>query len=429
MKQEEVNELLKELEDSNLASSLSIDGFSCWVKIKNDLFSYLTQDSIAIGVRKGNFLNLFSIKFFFSNLFSLIKIFFLKSKKRVLFHTALSGLKSNSDIFTDYLSKGYKSEIYFINIGEIDKIKNNPHFFRDNIVFCDNLFLWPFKFLFANFLTFLLPGKINSSIRELVSILDSKGFDVKYNFFAKIIISYAVSYYFYKFLFKRMNISKSYLVSAYSKSDVCAALLKLGINVIEIQHGLVGVEHRGYNYSKKLSDLGNVKLPVPNIVMVTNEFWRCELLNAGFYRNSDILIGHNYKLDGINEKYKFYCGFYIFTGQGVEYEVIKNFYLRSLEFLKLSDFIILYKPHPREDKATVNEVLGNESHLKVYDGNESTETLIYHAISHISIYSSCHFDAVEMKGETFVLSSDLSSIMSRYINNYPEQFILINSLS
>lgn len=427
MKQSKVNDILLQYEISGVDKGFDINGFSCWVKIKNDIFTYLTKDTIAIGVKKTRFYNLFSVFFYFSNLLCLLKLL-LGCRDSVFFHTALSGISSNKDLFTSSLQKKYQSVFYFINIGEVEKVKKNKLFFKKNNVFSDNLFLWPFKFVSSKLLIYFLPKRTKASILNLVNFFESRKIKIPYKLIASSLVTYTVGYYFYCLFFRIVKPRKCYIVSAYSKSEVCAALKKNSILITEIQHGLIGLEHRGYNYHRKaINDVG-VVLPTPDKIVVTSDFWRNELVSAGYFDEDEIIIGENYKVSKININCFFNFKYFIFTGQGFDYDLVKVFYKKSLNYLLSNDFVIIYKPHPRESIDEIKYVFSDFKLIHVYEGEESTETLMYHSIGHISFYSSCHFDAVEMKGKTFVLESSLSSIMNRYIATYPEKFILINCL-
>ena len=321
----------------------------------------------------------------------------------------------------------YNSFLYFINIGEIERVKKNKKFFKDNLVFSDNFFLWPFKYIGTKLFIYFLPKKTKKSILKMIEFFESKDVNVSYNLIASSLVTYVVGYYFYYYLFKIIKPSRCYIISAYSKSEVCAASRKHSILVTEIQHGLVGVEHRGYNYYNQCMPQGSA-LPTPDKLVVTNEFWKKELINAGYFSQNEIIVGGNYKLSKVNTEHAFDFRYFIFSGQGIDYESLKSFYNKSLDYLLLNNVILIYKPHPRENISEVKNIFSNCSSIQVYAGEESTETLIYHSIAHVSFYSSCHFDAVEMKGKTFVLKSSLSLLMNRYIETYPDEFLLINYL-
>lgn len=421
----QVNEILREYEASGLESDLVIDGFSFWIKLKNDIFTFLTKDTISIGVERKRFFNLFSIFFYFLNIFFLFRLFFLK--KKVFISTALSGISDNKDLFTNSLRSRYDSFFYFLNIGEVERIKSNKLFFKENFVFSDNLFLWPLKFFAVKSAVYFLPKKQKNAIFNLINFFEAKGVEIPYKLVASSFITYAVGYYFYYYFFKLTKPIKCYIVSAYSKSDLCAACIKSSIPVFEIQHGIVGAEHRGYNYYAK-NFRSSVTIPTPQKIIVTNNFWKKELLGAGYFQEKQIIVGENYKLARVNTEFSKQFQYVVFSGQGIDYDSIERFYIKSEDYLSANNYRLLYKPHPREDIVIIKKRFSKYPLLHIYEGIETAETLIYKSIAHVSFYSSCHFDAVEMKGKTLILRNKLSLLMNRYVDKYPNQFVVINSL-
>ena len=425
MKINEVNRVLKLYEDKGEIDSLSIDGFSGWIKIKNDIFLYATKESIPSSIDKGQFLSLKGLLYYFKACFDLLKIL-SRVRGRVLLHTALTSISKDKDIYTHNLIENKEDFFYFVNVGSLSNIKKNNEFFNQNITFADNFFLWPIKYVGIKLCSSFLNRAAKSEIDSLCSFFKMHGIDIPPKKIYASFVSYALGYKFYKAVFKILKPSRCYVVSAYSKSEVCAALSYLGVETIEIQHGLIGEQHRGYNYSHKLWSK-NVRIPTPSKIQVSSLFWKDELLRAGYYKNDQVFVGANYKLASVDDGYTVGFDYILFTGQGVEYECVRKFVEHSNDYLKANNLVILYKAHPRERLDVAKSILGDCGHLSFYEGAATTETLLYHAKAHVSLYSSCHFDAVELLGKTFVLVNDMSVVMTGYITRYPAQFIEIES--
>jgi hypothetical protein len=55
--------------------------------------------------------------------------------------------------------------------------------------------------------------------------------------------------------------------------------------------------------------------------------------------------------------------------------------------------------------------------------------LLRHADAHCSFWSTCHHDAVEILGKTFVLAMPDINHMEYYCTAYPQKFVQVNSLA
>lgn len=242
-------------------------------------------------------------------------------------------------------------------------------------------------------------------------------------------LRFCVSYILYSVFLAPFRIRRAFVVSAYSNTELCAVLRRRNVSITEVQHGIIGPVHRGYNYA-----CASARLPTPDYVEVSSEFWRGELLAAGYFRDEQILIRPSGKHILADAEPRSISGpYYLFTGQGLMADEIVAFFE---EYGKSGNSVpLLYLPHPSEEGAAARKMemaiaaLGKANIGVLANSQASTESLIKHCTDHISIYSSCHFDAVLYKGRTFVFDVIEESLMHYYTRKYPGQFIPIKCMS
>ena len=85
---------------------------------------------------------------------------------------------------------------------------------------------------------------------------------------------------------------------------------------------------------------------------------------------------------------------------------------------------LVYAPHPTEGEdyiARVRAAAGEHPRVHVIEKPvATTERLIIDSVAHLSVYSSCHFDAIHYKGKTFVLDVLDDNLMHYYTQRHPE---------
>jgi hypothetical protein len=255
-------------------------------------------------------------------------------------------------------------------------------------------------------------------------VLANHGMTVPASQIVKVHARFIAGYVAYAMLLALVRITDAYIVSAYSYSDIVAALKRKGCKITEVQHGLIGPMHRGYNYAVK-----SRRLPVPDRVQVYNDFWRSELIEAGFFEQDAIEVGRRLKYALAEAEVEDARPPYIlFSGQGLLNEEVK--FIRDFASTD-TEVHLLAIPHPIQSAEDVNilrEAAGQDPRIHILAKKTSTtERLIMSSIAHVSIFSSCHFDALHYKGKTFVLDVIDQNIMHHYASLHPQMITLISS--
>jgi hypothetical protein len=191
-------------------------------------------------------------------------------------------------------------------------------------------------------------------------------------------------------------------------SDLVAAARELGIQVIEFQHGLVNRYHGGYSWTPAALPYKN-KLPIPDQIFLYGTYWQAELAHKGFWQEELISVGST-RID----RYRNYSNLpagdlntILVTTQNIDNSKIIDFFV---QLLKLSDpnrkFKIIFKLHPGEGNAGhFKSAFANYPQVEIYLNSEGSSTLelLNQADFHVSIYSTCHYEALALGVPTVIL--------------------------
>jgi len=406
--------ILETLEkDYNAISIFKYKSSTAWVNIKNFIYSKSFQIEFSQNY------DLHYKKFFFFFFLSL-KNLFSSFGKSTLFVGAGSGIVEHEgnlvDVYFPHSLLDEKNVFYFTSADILDKMYENKTFYKENKVIVHSFLFSSFRNLFAK----ILKGFVSTQDKDIIDYLNKKNITITHDDLNYIYAKFVAAYWIYKIVFYFKYIEKAYVISSYSNSEIIAVLKEKGVEVIELQHGILGELHRGYNYKIK-----SPILPTPNKVMVYNDFWKEELLEAQYYTSHQIEILPRFQYDAVQDKQLFDKKYIVFTGQGICKIEIERFLLDAIEFLEKNDIYLIYLPHPSE-KGMI-EI--DNPYIKIIERKEDlTEQYIYSAIAHISIYSSCHFDAVHFQNKTYILDCLEGNIMNYYRKNNSEKFIYIKDI-
>lgn len=404
--------------------------YTAWISVKNLLTTNFYSAEVRINTEtrkdllttKGFNLILLSIKHLFKSLNN--------HTKKSIFLGASTGLFSHNnetlDAYFPYYDIDERETIYTVNCGNINELYNNMTYAKKRQIIVDNYLFGILKKLIAKFFKFTKQHIINleqfqnTLEQHNIYIEDHKIMNAYYNFIA--------GYHVYRLFFRYLSIKKAYVVSPTTKPDICAALKSLDIEIIEIQHGVVGKLHRGYNFNFKPNKL----LPVPDKINVYNQFWKDAIVSAGYFTQEQVNITGRLKYDIVNEiKFTENINYILFTGQGAYIKDVVKFFIQSAEILERKGLKLIYKAHPRELQSELEYIrkeIEPYKNLELYNGLYTTEVLIKNCFAHISIFSSCHFDAIYYKNRTYILNIMDNNIMNYYNISHIEQFIKVKKI-
>ncbi|MDX9828071.1 MAG: hypothetical protein RBT73_10045 [Spirochaetia bacterium] len=355
-------------------------------------------------------------------------------KPEKMFIGAGSGLFANNgktmDSYYPYKEFGASTGPYWLSADFPERMLEFKRYLLENKVVVFSFLSAPL----AALIDFSLRSKkyLSESVatEKLLRYLASRNLALSLETLERLHRSYIARYWAFRILLAPLRISEAFLVSAYTYSEVCMLMKERGINVSEIQHGLIGRTHSGYNYRIK-----DARLPTPNRIFVYDEFWKNELLLAGYYSEDAISVTGRLKYDAISKEKPspLKLPFVVITGQGVFTDRVIEFMKKAIldQKERKNKCAFVYIPHPNESSDTANAVrtaLGSLSAVGKADGY-TTEEYIFHSVAHVSIYSSCHFDAIHLLGKTYILDVMEGNPMADYIKSNPEAFVPITDAS
>ncbi|MCJ8327989.1 MAG: hypothetical protein MJK08_12915 [Campylobacterales bacterium] len=398
---------------------------SSWINIKNYLYDLSLDGIVSSSFSKKDIISKNGLYLIFISIWHYV-CNILNRKKRILFIGAGSGLFFHDNKTLDsYFPMDEKENdiIYMLSADHAENLIKHKSFLKKNKVVIYSYLIGPLKIIFTKldklfnksnidklFLQFLKTNDINVSEKELQLVH----------------LKFRISLFLYKLFLFSLNIKKAYIVSAYSNTEICAVLKSRGIEIIELQHGVIGNIHRAYNYEIK-----NKFLPTADKINVYNSFWKKELIVAGYFSESQIYITDRlkYKLIDLSMKSS---NTIVFTGQGGFYNEIIDLFKSSNEYLITKDIIFLYIPHPNETKESLELLKSNSANFKnifiIEEKEYTTEQYIYNSIAHLSVYSSCHFDSVHYKDKTYILDVMDNNPMAYYSLQFNKIFVNIKKI-
>lgn len=199
------------------------------------------------------------------------------------------------------------------------------------------------------------------------------------------------------------------LTADFGEYALAAAAKGRGITVVELQHGLADRSHPAYSWTEYAVPY-KARMPIPDRLFVFGEHWRSELDACGFWGDSICATG-NARLDHYRQQQAAVdtesCTI-VLTSQGIDVGAIIAFVKDFLELAteKLS-FHLYIKLHPvyEPSKERYEQVFGDDARVSILlsTENPSTFELLRVARFHLSISSTCHYDALGLGAFTVIL--------------------------
>tara|TARA_R110002012_G_scaffold56765_2_gene145836 strand:- start:5008 stop:6399 length:1392 start_codon:yes stop_codon:yes gene_type:complete len=386
------------------------------------------------------------IKLFYLSIGNLFRFRRNRAKKHSvkLYSTSTSCFFSedNENNFIDAFSPcGEKNEnsIYLIHAGNLSNINLLNWLYKRNDVIFDNILVKYLSFLLSKInyridkLTFRSKG-IDAKSEEISSLLKSNGFSLTSVAINLSFRRFMIEKKLYQILLKSLKINsgdESFVVSAYTKVSLVWALKSLKLDVTEYQHGISGVNHYGYDVDENIFGGKFRNRVIPDKFLAYNKYWQGLMKQCGHYKNGVEI--HPYKKlvrakkNGVLPSFLLGQSFVLFTGgfndDELSIQFCKNAHLK-LEKLEL-DVMLIFRPHPKDSIERYEKLFENYQNILVYsDFSVLTETLLCHCLAHVSVYSACHFDAIDVIGRTYVFHSETDkSELEEHIVNRPDLFI------
>ena len=330
------------------------------------------------------------------NIFNLKKLF---EKKDIFVLEHSRSNKEKIDIYTydivNYFGENNCSFFAFSNNGIIEK--------KDRVIILDLIKIISklISKIFKNLL------KIDDNFLKFIEEFQNIDKFKYINQYSSYKIELKLQYYFYHFLLKIKRIKKVILVVSYYNMPLIFAAKKLGIEVIEMQHGVISKYHLGYHYPYYETDF------FPDKLLTFSKFWNS---SATFPKNLKIIaVGNNFlytKKDNIKKEKKTI----LIVSQTTISEKLRKFILDNIK--QLENYKIYFKVHPNEFNNYESKFkdLLEYKNITIITNEQTIHDLQNFCEYQIGIYSTAIYEGIERKCKTLLLNDTGIEYMEQLLN-------------
>jgi len=212
----------------------------------------------------------------------------------------------------------------------------------------------------------------------------------------------------YFWLLRRIQPEYLLLITSYGDHALVAAAKELGIQVIEFQHGFVDRHHAGYSWSPYALPY-KVNMPLPDRFFLYGEYWKQELIANGFWGEELRPVG-SLRMDQYRKISATSSGGKCIIVLTTQYTDTAKLVAFMSDFLKMAEgqleLHLFIKLHPGEQsKSAYEAAFKSDKRVSILLGRESPSTfeLFTQAHFHVSIASTCHYEALALGVPTAIL--------------------------
>lgn len=392
--------MFKEIENLMIEGHLQKD-VEYWPLIKHEI---MIRQAKKNGVKDLQFKSSSKLRLCFALLLSIINLIraLFSPIKKVFFGASSRAIIKDDVVLDEFLSNDKLTEFTLLyHCSNFEKVCLKTAF-RNKIVF-ENILMKCFTILRG---FFVHKKEISSDFLscKLLTTLQ-RSFELEPSEIDAILVDFESKKLFYSLLLRFLKVDEVWLISSYTKAAIISSSNYLEIETTELQHGVLAPYHHSYSFSG--GNTWNSSL-LPKNLLLTSSFWLSFMKKSNFVDKSNISVNefsrHINELDTYCLTLQEGGGYIIFTGQGVCYDDVFDF---IIDFLRLNPTIkFIYRPHPREHLnylSYTKKILSNNFVVIDRDDYTDTKQLVLGAKAHISIFSSCHFEAIELLKKTYVL--------------------------
>lgn len=223
----------------------------------------------------------------------------------------------------------------------------------------------------------------------------------------------------YKAMFRRLC-TGVLVVADPGEHAAIAAARELGLASVELQHGFLNADHPGYEYSQ-VEDSAAASIPMAERLFAFGEYWKQTLEEMPFWRGRVIAAG-SLRLDKYRRvpRQKYSVRTIVFTTQGIETPSVIRFLQSAWSQLRRDAKLrLLIKLHPiwDSDPSPYTVAFAGDDRVSIVSGSSEPNTLLLltRADLHLSISSTCHYEACALGVPTAVLPFSTSENMAAMI--------------
>jgi hypothetical protein len=326
---------------------------------------------------------------------------FVNSSNRADFDNNL-----HHDIYFDDLLPHIESFV------KLENINNKQYYYRGKSAQYPSLITTNGFYIIAGLFAKLIQTRNIKNITNTFHLVFSNEFDI-HDLHSSRISFMLQSYYWrkkiFKWFIKKFQFNNLLLINAYNNHPLVSAAKENGVEVIEFQHGIIYNHHPGYSWTKYALPYKR-NMPIPDKIFVYGDYWKNQLLSEGFWGEEVRSIGSlridKYRIIKNDNKSDKICKLVV-TTQGLDIDRMNNFLIEFLEAIQGRLPVQLsIKLHPREHiKKPYENAFRGHKNVSIILGAEppSTFDLLSQADFHISISSTCHYEALGIGIQTIIL--------------------------
>ena len=217
-------------------------------------------------------------------------------------------------------------------------------------------------------------------------------------------LNFYIAFLLWKLIFQLLKPKAIRLFVWYGKEQIIAAAKTLGIEVSDIQHGIIYQSHPFYNRCKNDS-ITNSHYLLPNNCYVYGEYWRSLLIKSGWQPNSVKITG--YFLDTSTSGIDIETPYILYTSQPHVTDLIISHIQSIKEQAAVKGINIVIAPHPSESVAAYAPIISEK--IKMYSAIDSYD-LLNHCLVHISVSSTLLWEAMLFGKSSYVLNYGLEAM-------------------
>ena len=229
----------------------------------------------------------------------------------------------------------------------------------------------------------------------------------------KVLTSFYWRKILYRALLYRVKPRVLFLQAAYTNHALVAAAKEMNIKVIEFQHGIIDHHHPGYSWTAPAAAYKNHK-PLPDLIYDYGDYWQEELSKNGFWNKELRSVGSlhldQFRLQNVsstsgNGITSISSRKIVVTTQALDIDRLISFFI---EFDKYATVPVelFFKLHPREsNRQPYDTAFKNHANIHIIAGHEAPSTfdLLSLCDYHVSIHSTCHYEALGLGKPTIIL--------------------------
>lgn len=389
--------LLQEIETRFPVESIMLNNEPFWPVLRSFFYNQVLSD-VLLKHSKSRFLSLKKVRNFFFGFGN-----WFKHRDYVVLSNEMER-KKTGDLYIDKLTEGFIEEKGKENVLYIEQVKESHLDYRDykkNVSSLDSLIL-----IAGIYMKIIRPFQRKKIEGEgvLIAIIDHYKFNSNYESAINTFISKAI---IFECVLKRLR-PKALIITDYGYFWATFAAKKLGITVVEFQHGVIGSSHPYYHPAKKLNSAF-----CPDYLLVFGEADKASLSHGNYVPAKHIFPIGNYYISKL---------FYEQPNPEIQ-ELIKNFefsicvptdditHRGILDFIKplaakMTNCIFLLAPRnlALEEEIQLPNILLVKQH--------SFQEIVRHCDFHTATNSTCCLEALALGAKNILL--DYDGLASQY---------------